>query len=235
MAIVWRAGGRGCSNAPRVRTQASSGMLPVEVEGHGREPIFPAIDLTRTVGWFTTLAPVFLDLDPPQGAAHRLQAVRERLRSVPHHGLGWGLLRYLGDGEQRRELELLTRDLGVQDAVRFLGTRQNVPDVLAACDVFSHAAPFEPFGIVSIEAMAMSLPVILPNSGGIRETIDNGRTGLLYPALDYLELANHMALLHYDRARRQIMGEQARAHVEKQFSVTSYVRRLYDFYGAAGQ
>ncbi|HLX07807.1 MAG TPA: condensation domain-containing protein, partial [Thermoanaerobaculia bacterium] len=83
------------------------GILPVECEAHGREPLFPDLDLTRTVGWFTSLYPLLLDLDRPGGAVAQLQAVRERLRPLPHHGLGWGVLRYLGDGGQRRRLASL--------------------------------------------------------------------------------------------------------------------------------
>ena len=59
--------------------------------------------------------------------------------------------------------------------------RDDVPAVLAGCDAFCHAAPFEPFGIACIEAMAMGLPAVVPDSGGILEAVDDGVTGLVYP------------------------------------------------------
>ncbi|HKN95691.1 MAG TPA: amino acid adenylation domain-containing protein [Pseudonocardiaceae bacterium] len=66
----------------------------VDLEGHGREELFDDIDLSRTVGWFTSMFPVVLDLpDGDWGVV--LKAVKERLRSVPRHGVGYGALRYL--------------------------------------------------------------------------------------------------------------------------------------------
>jgi non-ribosomal peptide synthase protein (TIGR01720 family) len=69
--------------------------LLVELEGHGREGIIENVDLTRTVGWFTSFYPVLLDITGNRTAASALAAVKEQLRQVPHHGIGYGLLRYL--------------------------------------------------------------------------------------------------------------------------------------------
>ncbi|MEU3571757.1 amino acid adenylation domain-containing protein [Kitasatospora sp. NPDC036755] len=79
-----------------------AGLL-VEVEGHGRASLFDGVELSRTVGWFTTLHPVHLDPgtpgrtsvpeDPALGAAFK--RVKEQLRGVPDRGIGYGLLRYL--------------------------------------------------------------------------------------------------------------------------------------------
>ena len=66
-----------------------------DLEGHGREDLFDGVDLTRTVGWFTTVYPVLLELDPGVGAGEALKSVKEQLRAVPGNGLGHGLLRYL--------------------------------------------------------------------------------------------------------------------------------------------
>jgi amino acid adenylation domain-containing protein/non-ribosomal peptide synthase protein (TIGR01720 family) len=78
--------------------------LLVEVEGHGREPLRPAFDPTRVVGWFATLFPVLLEI--PDGASPReaLEHVRERLQTVPARGIGYGLLRYLGSAGARAAL-----------------------------------------------------------------------------------------------------------------------------------
>jgi amino acid adenylation domain-containing protein/non-ribosomal peptide synthase protein (TIGR01720 family) len=69
----------------------------VDVEGHGREDVLPDVDLTRTVGWFTTTFPVALDLPGEGGWAATLKSVKEQLRAVPGRGLGYGALRYLAD------------------------------------------------------------------------------------------------------------------------------------------
>ncbi|ANN17189.1 non-ribosomal peptide synthetase [Amycolatopsis orientalis] len=67
--------------------------VPVALEGHGREELFDGVDLARTVGWFTTLFPVALDVPDDWGTA--LKSVKEQLRAVPRRGIGYGALRYL--------------------------------------------------------------------------------------------------------------------------------------------
>ncbi|MFL6293984.1 MAG: condensation domain-containing protein, partial [Thermoanaerobaculia bacterium] len=69
--------------------------LLVDLEGHGREEILPGVDLSRTVGWFTTLFPVALRLPPGAGPRESILAVKETLRAVPGRGLGFGLLKGL--------------------------------------------------------------------------------------------------------------------------------------------
>ncbi|MEZ4868990.1 MAG: amino acid adenylation domain-containing protein [Caldilineaceae bacterium] len=72
-------------------------VLLVDLEGHGREPLFPDLDLSRTVGWFTTLFPVLLSLAPTAAddTGALIKSVKEQLRHIPQHGIGYGLLRYL--------------------------------------------------------------------------------------------------------------------------------------------
>ncbi|WP_316186189.1 non-ribosomal peptide synthase/polyketide synthase [Bradyrhizobium sp. SZCCHNR31011] len=69
--------------------------LLVALEGHGREELFAELDVSRTVGWFTSLFPVLLDLGAASDPGAALKAVKEQLRAVPHRGIGYGLLRYL--------------------------------------------------------------------------------------------------------------------------------------------
>ncbi|HYG62208.1 MAG TPA: condensation domain-containing protein, partial [Thermoanaerobaculia bacterium] len=72
--------------------------LQVDVEAHGREPVFAGaegIDLSRTVGWFTSVHPVWLDLRSAQGPGGAVKTTKEALRRVPYRGLGYGVLRHL--------------------------------------------------------------------------------------------------------------------------------------------
>jgi len=69
--------------------------LLVDLEGHGREDLFPDVDLSRTVGWFTTHFPVLLDLSETLEPGEALRTVKEQLRRVPENGIGYGLLRDL--------------------------------------------------------------------------------------------------------------------------------------------
>jgi amino acid adenylation domain-containing protein/non-ribosomal peptide synthase protein (TIGR01720 family) len=67
----------------------------IDLEGHGREHLVEGIDLTRTVGWFTTIFPVMFDIGNASTPLEVLRAVKEQLRAVPNRGIGYGLLRYL--------------------------------------------------------------------------------------------------------------------------------------------
>ncbi|CRM74432.1 non-ribosomal peptide synthetase [Pseudomonas sp. 8 R 14] len=71
------------------------GSALIQLEGHGRESLFDDIDLTRSVGWFTSAYP--LRLTPQTGQGDSIKAIKEQLRAVPHKGLGYGVLRYLAD------------------------------------------------------------------------------------------------------------------------------------------
>jgi amino acid adenylation domain-containing protein/non-ribosomal peptide synthase protein (TIGR01720 family) len=79
----------------------------IDLEGHGREDIFEGLDLSRTVGWFTSVYPVAL---APQGdIGDALKRVKEQLRQVPRKGLGHGVFQYLGSDAQRQAIEALPR------------------------------------------------------------------------------------------------------------------------------
>ncbi len=81
----------------------------LELEGHGREDVIEGVEVSRTVGWFTSIFPVRLDLAEASTPAEVLQSVRERLDRVPHAGIGYGLLRYLGEDETVAKLASLPR------------------------------------------------------------------------------------------------------------------------------
>lgn len=165
-----------------------------------------------------------------RGVNKRVDVAVRAIAAARESGRDVGLV-VCGDGEQRADLEALAESLGVAEAVRFLGMRGDVRDVLAGCDAFCHAAPFEPFGIVCIEAMAMQLPVIVPDSGGIVEAVEDGVSGLVYPRLDHASLARAMSFLHDRPDDRRRMGRAARLAVEARFSSAAYIDRLYDLYG----
>ena len=69
--------------------------LLLDLEGHGREDVFGAVDLSRTVGWFTSLYPVMLDVTGSPAPELSLKMVKEQLRTIPNRGIGYGLLRFL--------------------------------------------------------------------------------------------------------------------------------------------
>ncbi|HEX2188905.1 MAG TPA: amino acid adenylation domain-containing protein, partial [Longimicrobiaceae bacterium] len=88
-------------------TGADSVLL--DLEGHGREPLWEDVDLSRTVGWFTSIYPVRLAAPADADDGALLRATKERLRSVPRRGIGFGVLRWLADEETRERLAALPR------------------------------------------------------------------------------------------------------------------------------
>lgn len=80
--------------------------LRLDLEGHGREDLWEDVDLTRTIGWFTSIFPVVLHADSQWNAGAWIKKVKEELRAIPHHGIGYGLLRYLSPvAERLRQLD----------------------------------------------------------------------------------------------------------------------------------
>lgn len=80
----------------------------IELEGHGREHIFDDLDVSRTVGWFTTFFPVKFDISGADNSLTALRMIKEQWRRLPNRGIGYGVLRYLSsDQEIKRRLETI--------------------------------------------------------------------------------------------------------------------------------
>ncbi|MET8629452.1 amino acid adenylation domain-containing protein [Kitasatospora sp. NPDC004669] len=109
------------------RWRGQDGGLLVELEGHGRREFTTGVDLTRTVGWFTTAHPVRLD-PGTGGPGDALKAVKEQLRAAPDHGLGHGLLRRLNPETAAVLAQLPTPQIGFN----YLGRFGGAPDGPAA-------------------------------------------------------------------------------------------------------
>ncbi|MEH1779521.1 MAG: amino acid adenylation domain-containing protein [Nostoc sp.] len=77
--------------------------LLIDLEGHGREEIFEDVDLSRTIGWFTTIFPVHLKLENTNEQGKVLKSIKEQLRAIPNRGIGYGLLRYLCQNQEIAE------------------------------------------------------------------------------------------------------------------------------------
>ncbi|MCU7516048.1 MAG: amino acid adenylation domain-containing protein [Ignavibacteria bacterium] len=83
------------------RKTGMAGLL-FELENHGRVDIFPELDLSRTIGWFTSIYPVYLDLEGSSDLKGSVEKVKEQLSLIPNHGIGFGVLKYLSKDESLR-------------------------------------------------------------------------------------------------------------------------------------
>ena len=83
--------------AMTLQRSTGRGSFLIELEGHGREDIGDNLDLSRTIGWFTSLFPLRLELAPGAGTEAALKSIKEQIRRVPDRGLSYGLLRYCAE------------------------------------------------------------------------------------------------------------------------------------------
>ncbi|MDJ0658845.1 MAG: amino acid adenylation domain-containing protein [Crocosphaera sp.] len=84
--------------------------LLINLEGHGREELFDQLDISRTVGWFTTLFPVLLTLDQTNDLGDHLTSIKEQLRKIPNKGINYGILRYLSNNETiKQQLNMINK------------------------------------------------------------------------------------------------------------------------------
>jgi glycosyltransferase involved in cell wall biosynthesis len=172
-------------------------------------------------------------LDTWKGQDHFLTALAElRRQGRPVKGL------LVGDYPPRArrngyacKLETMVEQLGLRDHVRMTGFREDIPELLAASDLFVHCSVSpEPFGRVVVEAMAAGTPVIATASGGILDIVRHGETGLLVPCADAAALADSMARLLEDPSTVSRLVETALGWARESFSVLKHVEAVQALY-----
>ncbi|HEV7987456.1 MAG TPA: glycosyltransferase family 4 protein [Candidatus Binataceae bacterium] len=140
-----------------------------------------------------------------------------------------------GGGSLRDPLAAEIRRLGLGDAVRMLGRVDDARAILWALDVFAMPSLSEGLGVALLEAMACGLPSVASRVGGIVDTVDDGRTGMLVAPADAPALAGALAHLSAEAAALAAMGAAARAMAVERFSMASMARRTVELYRACLQ
>jgi len=125
---------------------------------------------------------------------------------------------FVGDGKLRGKLQAQVRELGLSRNIHFLGSRRDVPDLLAASDLFVLPSLWEGLPMALIEAMAASLPIVATAVSGTVQVMIPGETGLVVPPGNTEMLARAMTELLSDPARAQAMGVAAKQRVQAEFS-----------------
>ncbi len=139
-----------------------------------------------------------------------------------------------GEGPLQAELEAKAQGLFVKPRVRFLGWRDDVAALYAACDLFVCPSRHEPLGNVVIEAWAQGVPVVAADSAGPAALIRHGETGLLVPVDDASALARAIRAALVDRALAQRIGAAGRAAFQAGFTESAVVGRYLDFFATVG-
>ncbi|MFT6244303.1 MAG: N-acetyl-alpha-D-glucosaminyl L-malate synthase BshA [Salibacteraceae bacterium] len=135
----------------------------------------------------------------------------------------------VGDGPERYGLEELCTQLGLCDRVVFIGKVRETQEVLEISDLFVLPSETESFGLAALEAMAMGVPVISSNTGGIPEVNINGETGFMSEVGDVEDMAKNAIYILEDEDRKKRFGENALAR-SKVFDIDTVVSQYEDLY-----
>ncbi|MCI0349471.1 MAG: glycosyltransferase family 4 protein [Acidobacteriales bacterium] len=160
------------------------------------------------------------------GSLRPIKAQHVLLNAVPSvlAGCPDALFVIAGDGPSWSELGALCRQLDIEEHVRFLGRRKDIPDLLRSFDVFVLTSNDESFGNAIVEAMASGLPVVSTAVGGVPELVTDD-TGILVHAGDDSAVAKAIIGLLRDPVRREAMGQAGRQRTVERFSLETMMRK----------
>ncbi|MBK1722340.1 TIGR03088 family PEP-CTERM/XrtA system glycosyltransferase [Thiocystis violacea] len=173
------------------------------------------------------------------GTVGRLEQVKDQMTLVRAFvalvtsepgGLERFRLVIVGDGSQRKPIESLVRQAGLESSVWLAGSRDDIPDCLHALDIFVLPSLGEGISNTILEAMASGLPVIATQVGGNAELVDPGVTGYLVPRANPAAITDR--LRHYAQQPQVLAmhAEQARERAERDFSLDAMVERYMRVY-----
>jgi glycosyltransferase involved in cell wall biosynthesis len=131
-----------------------------------------------------------------------------------------------GDGEERKKLEKLIKELSVETYVKLLGERSDIISLMKRSDLFVIPSKFEGLSIAMIEAMACGLPVIASDSPGLGVFINDGYNGRLFPMANVDYLADLIINLMKDRKNLKKLSMNARATFEQEYDMKKNIKDL---------
>jgi glycosyltransferase involved in cell wall biosynthesis len=166
---------------------------------------------------------------------HGRRAIAMTARLVPEKGHAVALealeklpanhcLVFAGDGAERGRLEAFARELGLGDRCLFLGSRSDVPSVLAACDMYLQSSLVEGFGIAALEAMASGLPVVASEAPGLGDLVRGA--GLLFASGNAAACAAAILRTSEEAERLAAAGKRRAA----EYSIERCVERYFELY-----
>ena len=164
-------------------------------------------------------------LIPVKGHIHLVEAVTSVMAERPG-----ALLVFLGEVELRESLQRRASELGILDAVRFLGWRPDVGDVMAAFDIFAFPSLNEGMGKALVEAMAAGKPVVASRVSGTADLVVHGQNGFLVPPERPEALAARLQFLAANPEARRAMGEAGR-RMSAAYSAEAMVEKIDRLYG----
>jgi len=141
------------------------------------------------------------------------------------------VLLLVGQGSLLEKTKKLANELGLEDKVRFLGIRRDVPEVMNAADAYVMSSTWEGLPMVLLEAAACGLSVVATDVGGNGEVVLNGKSGYTVPPCDAEALVAAMSkIMAFSEAERTAMGQAGREHIEANYSLDWVVDQWEAFY-----
>jgi len=218
-----------------VRTSFSwSGKIPEKVE-----TIYNGIDLEKfdsevigssrkdlQIPKKDTVIGIIAMFDPVKGHVDLFRAI-EKLR---FQGLRNITCLVVGDGRMANGLKNYVRSRGLEKKIRFLGYRRDIPGLLKIIDIVVMPSLQESFGIVSVEAMAMRVPVIATRVGGVMEVVEDGKTGIIVTPRDIAALCGAIRYLVDKPTVRGEMGEAGRKRAMEKFNILRSIQKTEEIY-----
>lgn len=179
------------------------------------------------LGWAeqSFIAGVVARLSPGKGHFVLLEAFKEFGRQAPDTELA-----IIGDGEEFSRLQQAIVESGLEKRIHLLGARNDVPNLLAALDVFTLPSFDEGIPMTILEAMAARLPVVATDVGGIPQVVVDGETGLLIPPNSPKDLADALFAIYSEPERSRQMGMAGRKRFEEQFDSSKMVQNYEKLY-----
>jgi glycosyltransferase involved in cell wall biosynthesis len=137
----------------------------------------------------------------------------------------------VGRGSLQEETEALVRELGLAEAVRFLGVRSDIPEVMSAADGYVLSSAWEGMPMVLLEAAAAGLPIVATRVGGNHEVVRDGATGFLVPPRDDAALGQGMLrLMELPAPERRAMGDAGHHHVRSHYGLSRVAEQWEELY-----
>jgi glycosyltransferase involved in cell wall biosynthesis len=164
-------------------------------------------------------------LEEQKGHTHLLAALPEVRREIPDL-----VLVLAGEGRRQEDLKRQVQALGLQDTVRFLGTRRDLPEIYRALDIFVHPSLWEGLPLALLKAMGAGLPVVATQVSGSMEAIVDGVNGRLVAPGDPSALARAIIELSRNPEERRRLAGAARHTVVARYSLEAMLRQLGELY-----
>jgi len=136
----------------------------------------------------------------------------------------------VGEGNLKNKTINIIKRYGIQAKVSFLGYREDIPQILAASDIFVLSSSWEGFGLVLLEAMAAAKPIVTTNVGIVPEIIKKNSNSLLVSSSNVKNLSFLMQKLILEKEKREFIGEQAKKFILSHYSISKMVKRYEKLY-----